>query len=36
LCRRAFLVIIVAFVIATALAPFLRNVTRKAPPPDAH
>jgi len=24
------------FVIATALVPFLRNVTPKAPPPDAH
>ena len=32
----AFLVIMVAFVIATALVPFLRNVTPKAPPPDAH
>ena len=32
----AFLVIMVAFVIATAMVPFLRNVTPKAPPPDAH
>lgn len=24
------------FVIATALVPFLRNVTPKAPPPDTH
>jgi DHA2 family multidrug resistance protein len=32
----AFLVIMAAFVIATALVPFLRNVTPKAPPPDAH
>ena len=32
----AFLVIMSAFVIATALVPFLRNVTPKAPPPDAH
>jgi DHA2 family multidrug resistance protein len=32
----AFLVIMAAFVVATALVPFLRNVTPKAPPPDAH
>jgi DHA2 family multidrug resistance protein len=31
----AFLVIMVAFVIATALVPFLRKVTPKAPRPDA-
>ncbi|TGU69103.1 EmrB/QacA family drug resistance transporter, partial [Mesorhizobium sp. M1C.F.Ca.ET.144.01.1.1] len=31
----AFLVIMAAFVIATALVPFLRNVTPKAPP-NAH
>ncbi|MCA0029540.1 MULTISPECIES: hypothetical protein [unclassified Mesorhizobium] len=32
----AFLVIMVAFVIVTALVPFLRNVAPKPPPPDAH
>ncbi|MDX8526749.1 hypothetical protein RFM68_19815 [Mesorhizobium sp. MSK_1335] len=32
----AFLVIMAAFVFATALVPFLRNGTPKAPPPDAH
>ena len=32
----AFLVIMVAFIIATALVPFLRNVTPKPLPPGAH
>jgi DHA2 family multidrug resistance protein len=32
----AFLVIMAGFVVATALVPLLRNVTPKAPPPNAH